>query len=538
MENNLLHSNQINTKVLSAEELFGLVKPVVQEQSIGDIAAEIVGVPLVENILSSTEPAPEPVVETIAVQHGLSPNELMNLFAETDGEMHNPLDFADKIYPAIEPYQTTKMQEQVAREQEQLSTQFEANSAEEPTSNEFDEDPDSRDYEESVEEYSEGLTDQIIASSTAEFESDEQTYTKKKSLSSKLAKFHELLEEFVGETARGPKLLSESSSLTKNIFEISSKRDNEPCEGELLLRTAKLMSSTNDGTTKYRIACECTDGTGKNVRATLFHPTDQVRKNCEAVKNMVIKFTGKINIFRGEKQIILDSMTTMGTTSTVEDYIKSDPALQLYIQMSIKMFDLISPGPLRSFMEFAIASDDNFERMATHKAGISKHGVKKGDLLIHSFRVAYFACANSIFYGNTDFDMCIVGGFLHDIGKLQEFDDTSYNYAGSLIGHETLGVSYLSQLIRDYNMMCEAQLNPNKITDNLAASILHIVASHPWEPEYNATRKPQTIEAMTVSRADMTEATLDRADSVVSGAIFGEVSPEVQNTRITQTKFI
>ena len=94
-------------------------------------------------------------------------------------------------------------------------------------------------------------------------------------------------------------------------------------------------------------------------------------------------------------------------------------------------------------------------------------------------------------------DLLIVGTFLHDIGKLHEYDLTDqylvqdYTPDGNLLGHPVIGV-----------IMVEVAARANHLDVETTRQLEHIIASHHGARELGAAVLPQTIEAEIVHYLD------------------------------------
>jgi 3'-5' exoribonuclease len=108
-----------------------------------------------------------------------------------------------------------------------------------------------------------------------------------------------------------------------------------------------------------------------------------------------------------------------------------------------------------------------------------------------------------------DKDQVIVGGVLHDIGKLRELDVTpmgaEYSPAGVLIGHMLQGRDILRE------MAAEHPIDPEKLL-----RLEHIIIAHQRLPEWGAPKPPMTPEALLVHYADDMDAKLQMMMSTLA----------------------
>lgn len=132
-------------------------------------------------------------------------------------------------------------------------------------------------------------------------------------------------------------------------------------------------------------------------------------------------------------------------------------------------------------------------------ASVGVHHVSIGGLLEHSVTVAEIARNASLVMGG-DPDIIVAGSLLHDIGKIEEitFDGGSFSYSdkGRLLGHITLGIMMLQDLVSAVDGF------PDSLTDVLK----HIILSHHGETEWGSPKKPMCVEALVVHYIDNLDA--------------------------------
>lgn len=167
-----------------------------------------------------------------------------------------------------------------------------------------------------------------------------------------------------------------------------------------------------------------------------------------------------------------------------------------------------------------------FDRLAymltTFPAAKSIHHAYIGGWLIHTYGMMLVAAkvyeAYSLLY-TIDRSLLLAGCFVHDIGKLQEFDLSEHNLVqgyttdGRLIGHSVLGALLLeaADSIGDYPVEKVRQLQ-------------HITLSHHGSPECGAAVLPQTLEAEAVNYLDGLDSRMDIYTNALSKTDEGQFS--------------
>ena len=136
-------------------------------------------------------------------------------------------------------------------------------------------------------------------------------------------------------------------------------------------------------------------------------------------------------------------------------------------------------------------------------AAMEYHQNYVGGLLEHTLNVMKISDNVCGLYPELDRDLVICGAFLHDIGKMSEFELSGtlidVSHEGMLIGHIVIGYDMLSKRI-------------DKIEDfpeTLKLKLLHIVLSHHGYKEYGSPKTPQLPEAVVVHHADDCDAKVD-----------------------------
>lgn len=142
------------------------------------------------------------------------------------------------------------------------------------------------------------------------------------------------------------------------------------------------------------------------------------------------------------------------------------------------------------------------------------HQAYEGGLLDHSLKVALSANRIADIYPFLDRDLLIAGALLHDSGKVEELEKGQeaivYTDAGRLLGHIVLGISFLENKISKIKDFPEA----------LRLKLLHMIAAHHGQYEWQSPKRPKFIEAQILHHLDMIDAAVD---------MFGRASEEKKN---------
>lgn len=209
----------------------------------------------------------------------------------------------------------------------------------------------------------------------------------------------------------------------------------------------------------------------------------------------------------------------------------------------IQMSDLVPSAPIDiskilEQMEMVISqlSDSDYYYIAynffllyskaleVYPAAKSIHHAFVGGWLMHTWNMMCMAKDVYDCYKDTvpiDYDLLIAGTFLHDIGKLQEFNLSEqhlvkdYSTIGRLLGHPTLGVMMVKDIVSKYL----PDADPEKVQ-----LLQHVIASHHGTPEYGAAIRPQTVEAAIVHYLDGLDSRVEIFRSELSRTPVGKFS--------------
>jgi len=154
---------------------------------------------------------------------------------------------------------------------------------------------------------------------------------------------------------------------------------------------------------------------------------------------------------------------------------------------------------IRAYME-----DEKFiQAFKKAPAAMEYHQNYIGGLVEHTLNVMGICNKLCDIHPELDRDLVLAGAFLHDIGKIKEFEVAGgiidVSDEGMLVGHIIIGYEILS------NKINETPAFPKE----LGLKLLHIVLSHHGKPEYGAPKEPQLPEAVAVYYADNCDAQVD-----------------------------
>ncbi len=150
---------------------------------------------------------------------------------------------------------------------------------------------------------------------------------------------------------------------------------------------------------------------------------------------------------------------------------------------------------LKKLLEGFLGDGEVAARLKRAPAAKGFHHAYLGGLLEHTLSMVRILDFLARHYPATNRDILIVGGILHDIGKIEEFTyDRAIDYStpGRLVGHILLGVEMLDRKIASID----------GFPTDLALELKHVVLAHHGELDFGSPKRPKTVEALIVHFVD------------------------------------
>lgn len=182
----------------------------------------------------------------------------------------------------------------------------------------------------------------------------------------------------------------------------------------------------------------------------------------------------------------------------VTDYLPQGPIGRNALRTMVK--DLMTNHLIdeqKDLVDLCIGYSDAYWT-ATAASGI--HHAYVGGLAMHSIEVATMALMSADARDDVDRGMLVLGGLLHDIGKIASYQVAPgfpMTTEGKLIGHIPLGYEAVARHLR---AMADQAGKP---IPAWGLHLLHIILGHHGQLEWGSPVIPQTVEAVIVSEADL-----------------------------------
>jgi 3'-5' exoribonuclease len=258
-----------------------------------------------------------------------------------------------------------------------------------------------------------------------------------------------------------------------------------------------LVSAKNHGVTKGGsgyLVLKLLDKSGE-IEGRVWERADDLGRGFE--RNDFVRVRGQATLYQGKVQIrIQDVMRVDQQSVATEDFLPKssfDPESMLAELQSI-LRGIRNPHLLALAETFF--SDQELMHLLKRAPGAKTiHHPYLSGLLEHTLSLLKLILKVVENYRSVDVDLLLIGGFLHDIGKVYEFSfDRSVEYTdeGQLLGHLVMEVEMVNQKIATI---------PD-FPEELAMLVKHMLVSHHGEYEFGSPKLPQTLEAVILHALD------------------------------------
>lgn len=172
-------------------------------------------------------------------------------------------------------------------------------------------------------------------------------------------------------------------------------------------------------------------------------------------------------------------------------------------------------------MQKKVYSD--YKEKLLNKPASKAHHYYRGGLLYHIFSVTRNVILIANMYPNLDIDMDLVifGALVHDIGKVNEYNDflESEDYIlkvgnnSALLGHSYEGTHIIENYLKEYD-----------IDEQFKNQVLHMIGSHMREySEWGVLVLPKMLEVIILNFADSIDAHLEPVHKILKETEIGNV---------------
>ncbi len=214
-------------------------------------------------------------------------------------------------------------------------------------------------------------------------------------------------------------------------------------------------------------------------------------------RNDFVRVRGQATLYQGKVQIRVQDIARVDKTAVeAEDFLprsRFDPEV-MFDELKSILREMKNSHLLR-LAEAFFADRDFVDLFKRAPAGKSIHHSYLGGLLEHTLSLLKLIRKVVENYQGIDVDLLLIGGFLHDIGKIYEFSfDRAVEYTdhGQLLGHLVMELEVVNDKIKTI---------PD-FPEELALLVKHMMVSHHGAYEFGSPKLPQTLEAVILHYLD------------------------------------
>src|SRR5713226_7492995 len=258
-----------------------------------------------------------------------------------------------------------------------------------------------------------------------------------------------------------------------------------------------LVSAKNHGVTKggnSYLVLRLLDRSGE-IEGRVWERADDLGRGFE--KNDFVRIRGQALLYQGKVQIrVQDVMRVDGDNVVAEDFL---PKSSFDPESMLEELQTILRGikhPFLLALAEAFFADQELMNLLKRAPGAKTiHHPFLSGLLEHTLSLLKLILKVVDNYKGVDVELLLIGGFLHDIGKVYEFSyDRAVEYTdeGQLLGHLVMEVEMVNQKIASIP----------EFPQELAMLVKHMLVSHHGAYEFGSPKLPQTVEAVILHSLD------------------------------------
>ena len=272
---------------------------------------------------------------------------------------------------------------------------------------------------------------------------------------------------------------------------------------EVYIASEKQLRPNRNGNLYLQLRLSDRTGT---VNAMMWNANDRIYQGFE--NGDYVKVQGNAQLYNGNMQIIVNQIDRAEPRDIcVDDFVHlSDERRDALLLEVGKILRGIEDFHLKNLVECFLVDEDLMQRFGTAPAGIKNHHAYPGGLLEHVRSLLKLILAVAPHYPELDRDLLLMGGFLHDLGKVDELTyDRALGYSdeGQLVGHLVQGV-----LILDRKLSEVEKLTGEPFPAEIAMQLRHMIVSHHGKLEFGSPKVPMTLEATALHYLDDLDAKL------------------------------
>jgi len=280
----------------------------------------------------------------------------------------------------------------------------------------------------------------------------------------------------------------------KNFF-VANLKPNTQVKDVFLVKSLSIKQKKSG---EDFIVMELADRTGV-ISAVVWENVNEIRGTIN--QNDFVKINGDIGIYQDSKQLTIRMIKKVGEEEIEpKDFLPFSPRNfnEMFEQFK-KYIEMIQDKHLRELIDKMFEDKEVLEGFLNAPAASQMHHSYIHGLLEHTLGVIKNCLSLAENYPECNRDLLMVGGILHDIGKICEFSykrSIQYTMVGRLEGHITIGVEMIEEKLRKIK----------EFPEETKILLKHMILSHHRLLEYGSPKRPKTLEALVLSYSDIIDA--------------------------------
>ena len=280
---------------------------------------------------------------------------------------------------------------------------------------------------------------------------------------------------------------------------VSSLKPGETVDDVFVL-SEKSLSQKKDGKNYLNLTFMDRTGTLKGV---LWENVEDTADRISAGDYVQVK--GSVSEYRGTLQLVVRTVIRSAAENVEPaDFLPvTTRNIDAMFEKLLQITDTLKTPCFHDLFKLFWADTEMVRLFKAAPAAKKMHHAYIGGLLEHTLSMAILVDRLAGHYTGVDRDLLLTGAILHDIGKIREFEFSSYiDYTseGRLLSHIVIGLQIIDEkmkLIKDF-------------PEEQAVLLKHLVVSHHGVKEFGSPELPKTVEAVLLNH-------IDEIDSKVKG---------------------
>ena len=268
---------------------------------------------------------------------------------------------------------------------------------------------------------------------------------------------------------------------------------------DMFALSGKNMLKKKDGNSYLDIMLS--DRTG-SLKGVVWDNVDQI--SAAGALRDIVRVEGVVSEYRGNLQAVIKAMKPAASNEIDPgDFVpKTDKDIGAMFARLQKIISSIQTSHFKKLLE-AFFTDEAFVSGFTAAPAAKKmHHAYIGGLLEHTLSMALLIEKTGKHYGGIDGDLLLTGAVLHDIGKIEEFQWSSfidYSDKGRLLNHIVIGCAMIDEKIKEVK----------DFPEKAALVLKHLIVSHHGSRAFGSPEPPKTLEAVLLNAIDDMDAKMN-----------------------------